>query len=212
MENWQEAAGSFVAIFANLDFKQGSVFYVIGIIVSGYCCLEGYKIYKMILGGLGFIFGFTLGHDIFYRMYWSDEQLLMAEVFVGLIFMAFAYSIYLAGIFIAAFQFGMSNLPVYVESYAGKWLKFGDILNGAIVAVISLILAVIVAKKATDMSRPVIVCLTSVIGGFAIVNYFLGLLPFFPYEVTLPEPSSMVYLAAKVFLSLAGAGIQGVKE
>lgn len=212
MENWQSVTESFVSIFANLDFSQGALFYVLGIIIAGYCCMEGYKIYKMILGGLGFVFGFTLGHDIFYRMYWPDEQLLMVETFLGLLFMAFAYKIYLVGIFIAVLQFGLSNLPVYVEGYMGKWLNFGSILNGVIVTVLSAILAVIVAKKATDMSRPVIVCLTAVIGGFAIVNYFLGLMPFFPYDVTLPPPESPIYLMAKVFLSAAGAGIQGIKE
>ena len=212
MENWKEVTESFVSIFANLDFKSGPLFYVIGIIIAGYCCMEGFKIYKMILGGMGFIFGFTLGHDIFARFGWGDEQLLMAETFLGLILMGLAYSIFLAGVFIAAFQFGLSNFPIYVESYAGKWLNFGNVINTVIVTVISVILALIVAKKAKEMTRPVIVCLTAVIGGFAIVNYFLGLIPLFPYEVTLPPPSSPIYLGAKVFLSMAGAGIQGIKD
>jgi len=213
MDNWQSAADSFVAIFANLDFRKGPIFYVLGIIIAGYCCMEGYKIYKMILGGMGFIFGFTLGHDIFYRMYWPDEQLLMVETVLGLIFMALAFRIYLAGIFIAVFRFGRANFPVYVEAYVGRHFEFGDVMNGIIVAVLSAILAVVVAKLAVGVNRTVIVCITAVIGGFAMVNFFVGLIPSFPYDVsTLPEPSSPVYLAAKIFLSAAGAGIQGFKD
>ena len=212
MENWQEPVNSLVSIFANLDFSKGSLFYVLGIIIAGYCCLEGYKIYKMFLGGMGFVFGFTRAHDIFHGMYWSDEQLLMAEVFVGLVFMCVAFKIYLAGIFIAGFQFGMSNLPVYVELFTGKWLKYGELINGMTVSVLSFVAALLVAKLYTKMQRTVIVCLTSVVGGFAMVNYFLGLVPNFPYELTLPPPSSPVYLVAKVFLSAAGVGIQGTKE
>ncbi len=47
MQNWKETASSFAAIFANLDFSNGPLFYVLGIIIAGYCCMEGFKIYKM---------------------------------------------------------------------------------------------------------------------------------------------------------------------
>ena len=209
---WKNAIDSFIAIFANLDFKDGPLFYVVGIIIAGYCCMEGYKIYKMMLSGLGFIFGFRVAYLLFGNLGWNNEMLLMTEVFLGLVIGTVTYKIYLAGVFVAVLQFGLVNFPVYVEAYLGNRLNFGKALNGIIITVASAVLAVVVAKLAVGMNRTVIVCLTAVIGGFAMVNMFVNLIPVFPYEVSMPEPSSVIWLGAKVFLSMAGAGIQGTKD
>ena len=110
--DWHDAAGSFVDMFANLDFSSGPLFYVIGIVLAGYCCLEGYGIYKMVLGGVGFMLGYRIGYQVFSKLGFSGEALLMAETFLGLILMVLAYKIFLAGIFITVFQFCCTNLPV----------------------------------------------------------------------------------------------------
>ncbi len=212
-QEWQDAINSFVYMFSTMDFSKGALFYVFGIVIAGYCCLEGFKIYKMVLTGLGFLFGYRLGFLIFSNLGWSGEKLLMAEVFIGLIAGTVAYKVYLAGIFIAVFQFGQVNLPIYVERFFGEKLDgFGVWISRAIISVISVIAAIIIARLAVQMSRPVIVCLTAVVGGFAAINYFLGLIPLFPYELILPASNSVIWLAAKVFLSMAGAGVQGVNE
>jgi len=213
MDEWRAALDSFVEMFASMDFRNGPLVLLLGMVISGYCCLEGFKIYKMILTGLGFLFGYRMGFMIFSNMGLTGETLLMAEVFLGLISGAVAYRVYLAGIFIAAFQFGLVNLPVYVEKFFGEKLsKYGSVLQGVMISVISLIAAIIVAKLAVQMSRTVIVCLTAVVGGFGLINNLLELIPQFPYTLYLPGAASVVWLFAKVFVSMAGAGIQGVKD
>ncbi len=212
-DEWRTAIDSFINMFAYLDFSKGPLFYVIGIIIAGYCCLEGFRFYKMFLTGMGFIFGYRIGLIIFSALGLQGEQLLMGEVFLGLIGGAVSYKVYLAGIFIAVFQFGQENLPVYFENYFSKKLSnFGPYISLVIITVISFVAALAVAKLAVNMSRLVVVCLTSVIGGFAVINYLLGLIPLFPYELLLPSASSVIWLVAKVFLSMAGVGIQGTKE
>lgn len=212
-DEWKEAISGFVNMFAYLDFSKGPLFYVIAIVIAGYCCMEGFKFYKMFLTGLGFLFGYRIGYAVFSAIGLSGEQLLMGEVFLGLIGGVVAYRVYLAGIFIAVFQFCELNLPIYLESYLSEKLsRFGTFASTLAISAISIVAALIVAKLAVNMSRAVIVCLTAVIGGFAAVNYFLGLIPLFPYELWLPSSSSIIWLGAKVFLSMAGVGIQGTKD
>ena len=209
---WRNAIDSFVSIFSTMDFRNGALYCVIAICVAGYCCMEGYRIYKMILAGLGFVFGYRLGYQLFTRIGFQGEVLLMAEVFCGLLLMVLAYRIYLAGVFIAAFQFVWINVPVYLQSFVGEKLALGKMLGFVLVPALSLVAALIVAKLSMKLQRPVIVCLTAVIGGFAAVNFFLRLIPIFPYELSLPDETSVIWLAAKVFLSAAGVGIQGIKD
>ena len=209
---WHEATDSFVAMFANLDFRNGPLFYVIGIVLSGYCCLEGYRIYKMMLGALGFVLGFRIGYYVFGNFGFSNEVLLMSETFLGLILMVFAYRIFLAGVFMAVFQFATSNLPVYVEAFLKDRVKYSFLVTGVVVTAVSVALAIVIARLSVTMTRPVMVCLTAVIGGFAAINFLVDLIPVFPYEVELPPPSSVIWLMAKIFLSAAGVGIQDVKD
>ncbi len=209
---WKTAIDSFVEMFSNLDFRNGPLFYLVGIAAAGYCCMEGYRIYKMILGALGFVFGFRIGYLIFSGLSWTGEKLLMAEAFCGLLLMVLAYRIYLAGIFIAAFQFCWINLPVYINIIFKDKLDETGVFRGIIVTIISIVAALVAARASVKLSRPVIVCLTAVIGGFAMINYFLMLIPVFPYELSLPAENSIIWLGAKVFLSAAGVGIQGIKD
>ncbi len=210
--DWHYAVNSFVDMFSNLDFKNGPLFYVIGIVLAGYCCLEGYGIYKMVLGSLGFALGFRIGYFVFSKIGFSGEALLMGETFLGLIVMVVSYRIFLAGVFLAVFQFAIYNLPVYVEAFLKEKTEHSFLITGFIVTVVSLILAYVIARYSVTMTRPVLVCLTAVVGGFAAINFLIDLIPVFPYEVELPPPESVIWLFAKVFLSAAGVGIQGVNE
>ena len=212
MTDWHFAVQSFVDMFANMDFTSGPIFYVIGMVVSLYCCLEGYRIYKMVLGALGFILGYRIGYAVFVNIGFTGERLLMGETFIGLFLMVLAYRIFRAGVFIAVFQFASSNLPVYVEAFLKERTEHDFLVTGIVVVVISIALAAVIAKSSVSMTRPLLVCLTAVIGGFAAINFLLDLIPVFPYEVELPPASSVIWLFAKVFLSAAGVGVQGVKD
>ncbi len=209
---WKQAIDSFIEMFSNLDFSKGPLFYVLGIAIAFYCCMEGYRIYKMILGGLGFVLGFRSGFMIFTGLGFAGEELLMAETFMGLILMVIAYKIFLAGVFMAAFGFATSNLPMYVEAFleerAGHGLPAADFA----IAAAAIVLSFITAKLAVKMTRPVLVCLTAVVGGFAAINFLVMLIPVFPYELDFPPASSAVWLFSKLFLSAAGVGVQGIKD
>ena len=210
--DWHFAVQSFVEMFTTMDFRNGPIVYVIGMAAGLYCCLEGYKIYKMVLGACGFILGFRIGALVFPKTGMTGEVLLMGETFLGLILMVLAYRIFLAGVFIAAFQFASSNLPVYVEAFLKGKSGNSALITGAVVTVVSAVLAFVIAKFSVKMTRPVLVCLTAVVGGFAAVNCLVQLIPVFPYEVELPEASSVIWLFAKMFLSAAGVGVQGIKD
>ena len=210
--DWHYAVKSFVDMFANMDFTNGPIVYVIGIAAALYCCLEGYGIYKMVLGACGFLLGFRIGALVFSATGLSGEALLAAETFMGLILMVLSYRIFLAGVFITAFYFASSNLPVYVEAILKEKTGNAFWVTGITVTVISGALAFVIAKFSVSMTRPVLVCLTAVAGGFAAINYLVALIPVFPYEVELPAASSVIWLFAKVFLSAAGVGVQGVKD
>jgi len=210
--DWKTSVKSFVDIFANLDFRNGPLFYVAGIVIAGYCCMEGYRIYKAVLGAMGFVLGFRIAHMVFGSAGLSGEALLMAETFLGLILAVVAFSVFKAGVFIAVFQFASSNLPVYVEAVLRNRTSNPFLVNGVIVAILSIVLAVFISGLALKMTRPVLVCLTAVLGGFAAVNFLVALIPVFPYELELPDAASPIWLFAKVFLSAAGMGIQDVKD
>ena len=136
----------------------------------------------------------------------------MGETFLGLILMVVAYRTFLAGVFIAVFQLGVTNLPVYVEAFLEDRVGHPVILTGIIVTIVSVALAYVIARFSVTMTRPVLVCLTSVIGGFAAINFLIDLIPVFPYELELPPASSFIWIFAKIFLSAAGVGIQGLKD
>jgi len=210
--DWHDAVRSFVEMFTTMDFKNGPIVYVIGIAAALYCCLEGYGIYKMVLGACGFLAGFKAGALIFAGIGFSGEMLLAAETFSGLILMVLSYKIFLAGVFVTAFYIASTNLPVYVEVFLKEKTKNPLLVTGIVVTVISAVFAFIIARFSVSMTRPVLVCLTAVAGGFAAINNLVALVPVFPYQVELPEASSVIWLFAKVFLSAAGVGVQGVKD
>ncbi len=210
--DWHDAVSSFVDMFANMNFSAGPLFYVIGIVIAGYVCLEGYGIYKMVLGAAGFMLGFKIGYYLFSAIGLPDEPLLMIETALGLILMVVSYRVFLAGVFITVFQVAVSNLPVYVEAFLKDRVPHPVIFTGILVTLLSAGLALLIARMSVTMTRPVLVCITAVLGGFMAINFLVALIPVFPYELELPPASSPIWLFAKMFLSAAGVGIQGVKD
>ncbi len=193
-----DAIHSFIAVFANLDLR-GAPILCLCIAVSALVCLEGFKLYKMILYAAAFIFGFRYAHDYLWALIPSDEMLLMVEVAAGLLLAVLSYKIYLAGVFMLAYQFARENLKSYFDGPFAVLLCIGA----------SLLVAFLCMKA----NRMVIVILTSVVGGFAMVNFFVKLIPVFPVDLSaFPPPQSVIWLGAKVFLSAAGVGIQDVRE
>lgn len=193
-----EAAKGFIAVFANLDFS-GAPTYCILMVISAAVCMEGIKFYKLILKATAFILGFRLAHDLLWAKIPNDEFLLMAEVAVGLLLTVLAWKVYLAGVAMMVFQFARYNLM--------------DFFDGPYAVIICIAVSVLIALMSVKLNRTVIVILTAIVGGFATVNFFLRMIPVFPVDLSgFPPASSPVWYFAKIFLSMAGVGIQGVRE
>ncbi len=192
------AISSLIETFANLDLS-GAPLLCLMMCVYVFICLEGIKIYKMLLYFGAFVFGFKYTHDLLWARIPSDEMLLMLEVIVGLALAVLAYKIYLAGVGMLAYQFARENLK--------------DFFDGPFAVILCFIASVLIALIAMKANRMVIVILTAVVGGFAAVNVFIRLIPVFPADLSgFPGPNSPVYLFAKIFLSAAGVGVQDVRE
>jgi len=192
------AIASFIETFANLDFS-GAPTYCIFLIIAAFVCLEGIKLYKMVLYFGAFIFGFRYAHDFLWARVPNDEILLMIEVAAGLALAVLAWKIYLAGVGMLAFQFARDVSK--------------DYFDGPHAVAICLVVSIVVALLAIKLNRMVIVILTAVVGGFAMVNIFIQLIDVFPVDLSaFPDASSPVWLFAKVFMSAAGVGIQDVRD
>ncbi|MCR5178211.1 MAG: hypothetical protein K6C95_04415 [Lachnospiraceae bacterium] len=193
-----DAIHSFIATFAGLDFR-GAPILCLFIAGSALICFEGFRIYKMVLYAAAFFFGFRYARDYLWALIPNDELLLMIEVAAGLLLAVLAYKIYLLGIFLLAYQFARENLR--------------DFFSGPFAILLCIGASILVAFLAMKANRMVVVILTAVVGGFAMVNFFVKMIPVFPVDLsTFPPPQSVIWLFAKVFLSAAGVGIQDVRE
>lgn len=192
------AIQGFISTFANLDFH-GAPTYCVLLAIALFVCLEGIKLYKMILYAGAFVFGFRYAKELLWARIPNDEMLLMIEVAAGLLLAVLAWRIYLAGVAMLTFQFARENLK--------------DFFSGPYAVLICFAVSVLVALISMKLNRAVIVILTAVVGGFAAVNFFVDLIAVFPVDLSsFPAKTSPIWLFAKVFLSAAGVGIQDVRE
>ncbi len=191
------AIDGFIAVFANLDFR-GAPTYCLLLTIAMFVCLEGIKLYKMVLYAGAFIFGYRIAHDLFWARIPNDEILLMVEVASGLLLAVLAWRIYLSGVAMLAYQFARENLK--------------DFFDGPFAIIICFVLSILIAFLSIKLNRTVIVILTAVVGGFAAVGYFQQLIKVFPVPLTFPADSSPIWIFAKMFISAAGVGIQDVRE
>ncbi len=209
-----DASLDLVHRFASLDFTQGSLYYLAMTVLGLYICLEGYQISRVALSIVGFFAGFlTMGH--FLPAYFPNmdaETLLMIETGAGLALALLSWFLVQVGVFIAAYQFSMSNL---VPLISGKVVSTVE-EQGHNIAIwqplISIIIGVILAFLAVKAMRPGMVIFTAVLGGFAVVNGVYGILVYFPEQFAVSPPDiPLLWVGAKIFLSAAGVGVQGVK-
>ena len=192
---------------SNVNMMEGMLYYTIGMVVSLLCCLQGIRIYKAVLLIFGFVQGFDLATNFMDLVpqdmipeFFSQDWQLMFRVMCGLLLAVFAYKIMLLGVFSVVFRVMRVNLS--------------DYFTGPYASLLSLAAAGGLAFLSVKLTRPVLVIVTAVAGGFSLVYFFQQLLPIFPYDIMryIPEYSSPVWIAAKVFLSAAGVGVQDIRE
>lgn len=191
----------------NVNVTEGMMYCSIGMVLSLLCCLEGVRVYKAVLLIYGFANGFNLATEFMDLVpqdkipeFFSQDWQLMFRVMCGLLLAVFAYRIMLFGVFSAVFRVLRVNLA--------------DYFSGPYASLLSLGAAGGLAYFSVKMTRPVLVIVTAVAGGFSAVYFFQRLLPIFPYDVMhyFPDFSSPLWLAAKVFVSAAGVGVQDIRE
>lgn len=193
-----DAIQSFIAIFANMKME-GALYASVMMIVCLAICLEGIKLYKIVLYLSAFSYGFRYAHDLLWARIPNDETLLMVEVAAGLICAVFAWKVHLLGIGMLVYQF------------AREYLK--DRFDGPFAVVTCIAVSVVVALIAMKAFRAAIVVITAVIGGFAAVSFFQQLLPLFPADLSFfPSATSQIWTFAKIFLAAAGVGVQDPRE
>lgn len=201
------ALNELIQDFGNIDYKTGALYCTIGLALSLLCCLEGIRVYKAVLLLYGFVNGYNLATDFMHLVpqdkipgFFSQDWEIMFRVMCGLLVAVFAYRIVLFGIFSAVFRVMRVNLADY---FSGEYaVLLGMASAGAL------------AWFSVKMTRPVLVIVTAVVGGFSAVCFFQQLLPVFPYELgnMFPPDSSPLWMAAKVIVSAAGVGVQDIRD
>ena len=191
-----EFLGAKLREFATADFSSAALVYLILFAASAYCCIEGYRFYRVALMVGAFIFGF-IACAKFMLFFHLDEkldtgQLLMTELIVGGVAALFSFKIFLMGVFAVAYQLAAQNLP--------------EFFDGLYRPLVSTVGAGIAGFLCVRMTRLVIIALTSIIGGVTMVYAFVEFLRcVIPAEMALlPPANSVIWLAAKVFFSVMG--------
>lgn len=131
---------------------------VIGIIVL----LAGYKLNKALISLCGFIFGYQLLGSIVSNMDLTNGIVIALSIVGGIIFATFSFKLYLFGIFIAIFLavFSICEMTIAIDN-----LKF----------IISIVAGIIAGILGIKFTKPIFIIMTSLSGGFLIVNYLLQL-------------------------------------
>ena len=135
---------------------------VINIVIGIIVLLAGYKLNKALISLCGFIFGYQLLGSIVSNMDLTNGIVIALSIVGGIIFATFSFKLYLFGIFIAIFLavFSICEMTIAIDN-----LKF----------VISIVAGIIAGILGIKFTKPIFIIMTSLSGGFLIVNYLLQL-------------------------------------
>ena len=203
---------SLIDQLANIEFS-GVLLCVVMMLAAGYICLEGYGIYKAALSAIGFCVGYSHIHPYLEKLGLSSETMLMIQAIVGLICAALAILYVKVGIFIAVYHFVQANLAAFCAATLATQLSIPKFIYPMFAGLVGIGVGVLGGYLAAKSQRAVVVIITAVVGGFAAVNFFLQMVPQFPVDMHyIPDASHPMWVFAKLFLSAAGVGVQGLKE
>ncbi len=194
---FREMIEQVIAKYLPAGFDSDFIFYGVALIAAGYCCLEGIGIYKMLLSFLSFLAGYNMAGQTMMHLAPTLEMRGAIQAGTGIACAALAYRYVMAGVFLSVYNFGTQYLPDY---FGNLWSQLFSLFGGGVLGFLS--------RKSR---RLVVVIVTAVVGGFSMVYYFQKLMKVFPYAIpNLPPASSPIWLYASIFLSAAGAAIQGL--
>ncbi len=172
---------------------------VIALIVALFIWGAGYKLYRLAVFFLGFLAGFILCGTVVKLVPSPPVSVIVIQIAVGLAMGAASFFILKLGLFIAAgcaVFFVLNNL-------------FQSQSMGSVGLIIAFAAAVVAGFIATKADKPVIMVFTGILGGFAIISILYKIALILPIDTSiLPPERSLVVIAVKAVLALAGIGIQ----
>ena len=208
---------SLIDQLAEIKFE-GMVMCAVMLVLCLILCFEGYHIYRLALLLMGFAIGYMQMHSLIDSagVILTSEQRLLAQGIAGIVLAILSTTIVRVGVCLSAFFFAKYYLAMPIAKVLLVKLEgaasYPKILTPVITNVIALVVALIFARMAVESLRPVIVILTAAVGGFALVNIFIQMIPIFPLDISfMPEEGSIIWAGAKLFMAAAGVGIQGIK-
>lgn len=180
---------------------------------AGVICFFGYKIYRIALIAIGFAVGYTRANMILDFFQIPDEHMLMAQLVVGLICAVLAGKVVHAGIFLGAYHFAQTNFAAILAPMLAQKVDVPSLFQPIFTRLIGILIAAVVAWLAVKSERLVVMALTAVIGGFAIVSFFVDMIPELPFDASfiLGVPV-IVWTVIKIGLSFAGFKTQSTKK
>ena len=206
-----------VGQLAEIKFE-GMVMYAVMLCICLIICLEGYHIYRLVLLVTGFSVGYILMHNLIEMSgaAVNAEQKLLVQGIAGIILAILSTTMIRTGVFIAGFYFAKYFLAVpvaqFILSKMDGTVAYPKFLTPVITNAIGLIAAFIFARLTVEALRPAIVILTAAVGAFGLVNCFVHMIPVFPIDISfMPGEGSFIWAIAKLFMTAAGVGVQGIK-
>jgi len=170
---------------------------VLVLIIAVFLWIEGYRLYKLAVFFLGFMTGFTLSAFILKYISAVPVPGIIIQVVVGLALGAASFLILKLGLFIAAACAAFLLLSNLLHSLG---------ITGTVIAFAAAVVAGFVATKA---DKPVIIVLTSIVGGFALTEVLYRLVLLIPYDTSfLPPEKSIIWLIVKALVSAVGIAVQ----
>ncbi len=167
-----------------LPFILAAIVIIFGVLF----CFFGYRLFKVILAIVGFIFGFVLTAGILYKF--TNLTLISGLVGIvgGLIFAVLAFYLYFIGIFILGAYLGIVVWSV-ISSVTGIVLPFW----------VAIVLAVLLGVLALVFQKFMIIVTTAFIGAYLIVVTLVTVMKF--------DASVIPYVNAVGWLILGFLGI-----
>ena len=160
-----------------------TIILIVSLIIGILSCFMGYRLHRIVVMVIGFYFGYKIG-DIFLPQVMSDASLIpIISVIIGIFVGYMAFSMYLLGIFVLCFMVAYTICGSFIE------LEMLKIIIGAVAGVIVGIIGV-------NYVRPIMIILTSLIGGFLISGSGLDLLNI---------DNTVIYILIGLVLAILGA-------
>ena len=170
-------------------------------------CFYGYRIFRLAIALLGFLFGFPLGMTVALQFTTGDLLVWAGGLGMGLLLAILSFAFYLAGVFLAGLVMGSAL------GY-GVVLVLGDAVP---VSLVVLLFAVVGGILAVILQRPLLILFTAFTGGWLTTTglamfvdpalHPLAVVAGSP-DIAEPGPVGLGLLATWLFLVVAGTLVQ----